>query len=569
MKRLSLLAVSCLGLSLSACSAITGSDSKVVSPATVHPELVGNWTSVSLAEGSSTLLLGGDDGLVFTTLAGGVPATGNRYSGTWDVAGDSLVLRETRLEATADGSTWTGTAFAQVRKFAYVLKGDTLKATVSGAVLAYVRAAGFSDGSATTVATPTFSVAGGAYALAQTVSIATATPGAAIHYTLDGTVPTVASPRYTGDIAVSRSLLLRAVALKDGLANSAETSASYAISDAKFAAMVGNWTSVGLYNVDLNLILGGEGTFSIDNEMTGMVVQGTRYSGTWRVSGDTLVLLETAMALSQNASDWSYSDREVTEKIPYALKNDTLRGTYLGSSVTFVRKVGAAVIPRFDTASAPTFSVAGGSYTTTQQVSLASATAGATIRYTLDGSVPTVSSRLYKGALKLRESVTLKAIAIQQGMATSKVASASYVVTLPPSFLDSLSGTWRLTDAEGLETMALDANGSATLVAVPKTYGETTPGVRATATWRVTGRSLALSITSYKCSYDGLTWTEMPVTNGDQSATVTVTATNLRLVYSDTLVEEYVRGTVAGRASTGAGRAPVPGFGFRHLLLNR
>lgn len=49
---------------------------------------------------------------------------------------------------------------------------------------------------------PTFSVGSGTYAIAQTVSITDAIPGAEIHFTVDGTEPTLSSPQYSGPIAV-------------------------------------------------------------------------------------------------------------------------------------------------------------------------------------------------------------------------------------------------------------------------------------------------------------------------------------------------------------------------------
>lgn len=54
-----------------------------------------------------------------------------------------------------------------------------------------------------TVAAPTASVAAGTYAANQSITLSTATPGAAIHYTTDGSTPTFRSPEYTGPISVT------------------------------------------------------------------------------------------------------------------------------------------------------------------------------------------------------------------------------------------------------------------------------------------------------------------------------------------------------------------------------
>ena len=81
-------------------------------------------------------------------------------------------------------------------------------------------------------ATPTFSVAAGTYASAQTVAIEDTTPSAAIYYTTNGTTPTVASNRYAGPITVSSTEVIEAVAVATGYANSGVASAIYAITKA-------------------------------------------------------------------------------------------------------------------------------------------------------------------------------------------------------------------------------------------------------------------------------------------------------------------------------------------------
>ena len=68
---------------------------------------------------------------------------------------------------------------------------------------------------AASVAAPVLSVPSGAYATAQTVSI-TATPGAAIYYTTNGTAPTTASTHYIGPITVTSTETIEAVAIAGG-----------------------------------------------------------------------------------------------------------------------------------------------------------------------------------------------------------------------------------------------------------------------------------------------------------------------------------------------------------------
>jgi len=79
-------------------------------------------------------------------------------------------------------------------------------------------------------------------------------------------------------------------------------------------------------------------------------------------------------------------------------------------------------------AAAPTFSVAAGTFATTQTVSISDKTRNAAIYYTLDGSTPTRKSIKYKTALSIAETTTVKAIAEAAGYANSSVASATYTI---------------------------------------------------------------------------------------------------------------------------------------------
>jgi len=84
-------------------------------------------------------------------------------------------------------------------------------------------------GSGTTVASPTFDPPGGSYPSARSVTLSSATTGATIRYTVDGSTPTASSTVYTGPITVSASSTISAIALKSGSANSPVASASYTI----------------------------------------------------------------------------------------------------------------------------------------------------------------------------------------------------------------------------------------------------------------------------------------------------------------------------------------------------
>ena len=96
-----------------------------------------------------------------------------------------------------------------------------------------------------TVATPTFTPAGGTYDSAQNVTLSCATDGADIYYTTDGSEPTTSVTKYTGAIAVSSTTTIKAIAVKSGMTNSAVASATYTIlSEASITATDKNYTYI-------------------------------------------------------------------------------------------------------------------------------------------------------------------------------------------------------------------------------------------------------------------------------------------------------------------------------------
>ena len=80
---------------------------------------------------------------------------------------------------------------------------------------------------------------------------------------------------------------------------------------------------------------------------------------------------------------------------------------------------------------APTFSPVGGSYSSAQSVTVSCGTAGATVRFTVDGSEPSASSTQYSSAISVGVSMTIKAKAFKSGMTDSDAASATYTIEKP------------------------------------------------------------------------------------------------------------------------------------------
>ncbi len=85
------------------------------------------------------------------------------------------------------------------------------------------------------------------------------------------------------------------------------------------------------------------------------------------------------------------------------------------------------------TVAAPTFSPGGGSYTSAQNVTISTATSGASIRYTTNNSTPSeTAGSLYSGPVNIATTSTLEAIAYASGMTDSSITSANYTIGTPP-----------------------------------------------------------------------------------------------------------------------------------------
>ncbi len=109
------------------------------------------------------------------------------------------------------------------------------------------------------------------------------------------------------------------------------------------------------------------------------------------------------------------------------------------SSAAFVQELQAP---------APMLSVAAGSYSSSQRITLTHSAPNAIIYYTLDGTTPSSSSSVYRDPIMITNDCTVNAIAVVEGFTTSAVASAHYaffttteVFSFSNGFSSSLDGS--------------------------------------------------------------------------------------------------------------------------------
>lgn len=126
--------------------------------------------------------------------------------------------------------------------------------------------------------------------------------------------------------------------------------------------------------------------------------------------------------------------------------------TASGAQVRATQIVVTIEIPSPSSVATPTFSPEAGTYTSTQSVTLACETDGATIYYTTDDSTPTSSSTVYTSAISVSETTTIKAIAKKDDNYSS-VASATYTI-YPVLHAGTEADPYTVADARN----AIDAN---------------------------------------------------------------------------------------------------------------
>ena len=359
--------------------------------------------------------------------------------------------------------------------------------------------------------TPVYNPAPGAYGSAQNVTITSATGGAAIRYTTDGSTPTeTAGTLYTTPVAISATTVLNAIAYQTGMADSAMSSGLYSLQG---AGALGTdtttqgswWSSGGAYNYGGNgyVLCAWNAGMDVVN-LTGSYVQsvtpsgqsnwcwaanqsdirapinpatGTRNAACWYSGGsyDALITLVNpndgiTHRMAVYCLDWDNYGGGRSETLnllnpstgqselsggPVSLSNFR-NGVWVIFSftgnvelqITNTNGNANAVISviAFDNqCSIPVYHPAPGIYESAQDVTISTATGGATIRYTTDGSIPSEThGEVYGHPVNISANTTLQAIAYKAGASDSAVAAGHYYIPSSGScYTDYLTqGSW-------------------------------------------------------------------------------------------------------------------------------
>jgi sugar lactone lactonase YvrE len=189
---------------------------------------VGFGSSTSLSPTTTTLTSDGNpqtQGVIVTFTADVRPASGTGVpAGSVTFSVDGMAAAPVTLDDTGHASYTTSTLTVGTHTVSASYSGSSTYAASSANLSEAIEAA--SLGAA---ATPLFSPAAGTYTSAQNVIITDTTPGAAIYYTTDGSMPTTSSTLYTAAITVNSTETISAIALAGGYTNSVVATATYTI----------------------------------------------------------------------------------------------------------------------------------------------------------------------------------------------------------------------------------------------------------------------------------------------------------------------------------------------------
>ena len=168
------------------------------------------------------------------------------------------------------------------------------------------------------VATPIFSIESGAVDSGTSVTISCATEGAKIYYTTDGSEPTASSAEYTAAISVTPPMTLKAIAVKDGMNNSAVASASYLIIPTKATCVPGDFVLKDGTMLPKDIIL----TDTQKSNVAAVIV---------RAAADGKPALGVGIVHNRSGLAWCTSSAEGYSKNITALQGDTTSGYMDGS----------------------------------------------------------------------------------------------------------------------------------------------------------------------------------------------------------------------------------------------
>ena len=246
----------------------------------------------------------------------------------------------------------------------------------------------------------------------------TATPGAIIYYTTDGTVPTNGSQQYNAPITLTETTTIQAIAIEDGHIMSDVVGMAFT-KESSGGSSSGSSSSGGSTDSGSETAPPQEETIQFDvsirpnDSATVYVMQVTSLADTDRMS----------YQYSINGTDYYSLQKLQTQETFGASQKVDLHVRAVGSDDTILA-AGNREITTPSASDVPTISGTD-KFSDRTEVTI-TAPPGAIIYYTTDGTVPTNGSQQYNTPITLTETTTIQAIAIEDGHIMSDVVGMTF-----------------------------------------------------------------------------------------------------------------------------------------------
>lgn len=292
-------------------------------------------------------------------------------------------------------------------------------------------------------------------------------PGATIRYTTDGSDPTSSSTVYSAPLTISSSTQLKAKGFAASYNDSTINSRQFT---KRFFTSTSLWTSfaiptqtgtdavitlsatpstapldsvIGFGNVEASSYLNLAAAVQFD-QVTGTVRarNGGSYAAvnTFTYSAGVKYALEftiNVVAKTYSLTITAPGGSPITIATNYAFRTEQsgissithMSAVTTGSNNTVVENilVGEVATPT-DPVASPEFSPTPGSYFGSTAVTITSATPGASLYYTTNGTEPTTSSTLYSGPITAASNTTIKVLGVKSGFLDSQVITGDYAI---------------------------------------------------------------------------------------------------------------------------------------------
>ena len=236
----------------------------------------------------------------------------------------------------------------------------------------------------------------------------TAPPGAIIYYTTDDTVPTKESQKYDTPITLTETTTIKAIAIEDGHIMSDVVGMAFTKESSGGSTDSGSETAPPQEEtIQFDVIIGP------NDSATVYVMQVTSLADTDMMS----------YQYSINGTDYYSLQKLQTQETFGASQTVDLHVRAVGSGDKILA-AGNCMITTPSASDVPTIS--GTDKFSDRTEVMITATPGAIIYYTTDGTVPTNKSQRYNTAIALTETTTIQAIAIEDGHIMSDVVGMAF-----------------------------------------------------------------------------------------------------------------------------------------------